>query len=64
MFLAHTSANQADQLAAAVVGAMRPISGWCSQFQPHFLSLIFRELLEVEIDFQRIPEQREHGQER
>ena len=24
MFLAHTSANQADQLAAAVVGAMRP----------------------------------------
>lgn len=55
MFLAHTSANQADQLAAAVVGAMRPPSGWCSQFQPHFLSLIFRELLDVEIDFQRIP---------
>lgn len=55
MFLAHTSVNQADQLAAAVVGAMRPPSGWCSQFQPHFLSLIFRELLEVEIVFQRIP---------
>ena len=35
MFLAHTSANQADQLAAAVVGAMRPPSGWCTQFQPH-----------------------------
>ena len=55
MFLAHTSADQAEQLAAAVVGAMRLPSGWCSKFQPHFLSLIFRELLEVEIDFQRIP---------
>ena len=55
MFLAHTSADQAEQLAAAVVGAMRLPSGWCSKFQPYFLSLIFRELLEVEIDFQRIP---------
>ena len=55
MFLAHTSADQAEQLAAAVVGAMRLPNGWCSKFQPHFLSLIFRELLKVEIDFQRIP---------
>ena len=55
MFLAHTSADQAEQPAAAVVGAMRLPSGWCSKFQPFFLSLIFRELLEVEIDFQRIP---------
>ena len=55
VFLANTSADQAEQPAAAVVGAMRLPSGWCSKFQPHFLSLIFRELLEVEIDFQRIP---------
>lgn len=34
---------------------MRLPSGWCSKFQPYFLSLIFRKLLEVEIDFQRIP---------
>ena len=32
-----------------------PPRGWSSQFKPHFLSLIFRELLEAEIDFQRIP---------
>ena len=55
MFLAHTPAEQADQLAAAVVGAARGPNGWCSAFQPHFLSLIFRELLEVNIDFHRIP---------
>lgn len=64
MFLAHTSANQADQLAAAVVGAMRPPQWLVYPIPAPFLSLIFRELLEVEIDFQRIPEQREHGQER
>ena len=55
MFLAHTSAEQAEHVAAAVAGAMRLPNGWCSEFQPHFLSLIFRELLEVEIDFQTIP---------
>lgn len=54
MFLAHTSIAQAEELAAAVVGAMRLPSGWCSAFQPHFLSLIFRELLEVEINFEQI----------
>ena len=54
MFLAHTSIAQAEELAAAVVGAMRLPSGWCSAIQPHFLSLIFRELLDVEINFEQI----------
>lgn len=54
MFLAHTSSNQADKLAAALVGAARLPNGWCSEFQPHFLALIFRELLGVQIDFNTI----------
>ena len=54
MFLAHTSIDQAEQLAAAVAGAARMADGWCTDFQPYFLGLIFRELLGVEIDFKTI----------
>ena len=54
MFLAHTTTTQAPELAAAVVGACRLGDAWDSDFQPHFLELIFRELLGVELDFKAI----------
>ena len=55
MFLSHTKIEQAEQVAGAVAGAARLQNGGCSEFQPHFLELIFRELLGVEIDFNQIP---------
>ena len=54
MFLAHTTTTQAPAMAAAVVGACRLEGGWGSEFQPHFLGLIFRELLGVDLDFKAI----------
>jgi hypothetical protein len=54
MFLAHTTTTQAPEVAAAVVGACRLGDAWDSDFQPHFLGLIFRELLGVDLDFEAI----------
>tara|TARA_B100000482_G_scaffold181605_1_gene154950 strand:+ start:644 stop:1621 length:978 start_codon:yes stop_codon:yes gene_type:complete len=54
VFLAHTSIDQAEQLAAAVAGAARINDCWCTDFQPYFLRLIFRELLGVDIDFETV----------
>ncbi len=54
MFLAHTTSDQALQMAASVAGACRLNGQWHSEFQPHFLNLIFRELLDVSIDFHEI----------
>ena len=54
MFLSHTTPDQALQVAASVAGACRRNERWHSEFQPYFLSLIFRELLDVNIDFNKI----------
>ena len=54
MFLAHASPDQAHDIAAAVTGACRLKHGWSSDFQPYFLQLIFRELLNTRINFQTI----------
>ena len=54
MFLSHTTPDQALQVAASVAGACRLNERWHSEFQPYFLSLIFRELLDVNIDFNTI----------
>ena len=54
MFLAHTTSTQAPEVAAAVVGACRLGDAWDSDFQPHFLELIFHELLGVDLDFKAI----------
>ena len=54
MFLSHTTPDQALQVAASVAGACRLNGRWCSEFQPYFLNLIFRELLDINIDFHKI----------
>jgi len=54
MFLAHIQADQAAQVAAAVVGACRLTGGWATEFQPHFLGLVFKELLGVDVDFNEL----------
>ena len=54
MFLAHTTAEQAPKVAAAVAGACRIEGRWASGFQPRFLALIFRELLGCDLDFEQL----------
>ena len=54
MFLAHTKIEDSPALAAAVIGACRLKGGWVSEFQPFFLELIFKELLGVELDFNKL----------
>ena len=54
MFLAHTQHHQAIEVASAVVGACRLHGGWSAEFQPRFLGLIFKELLDVDVDFNKL----------
>ena len=46
MFLKHTHLADAPLMAAAVVAACR-VNGWVNELQPQFLSIIFKQLINI-----------------
>jgi hypothetical protein len=54
MFFKHTTPTDAPLMAAAVVGACR-INGWSDDFQPLFLTTVFKSLMSYDCDFLTLP---------